>query len=390
MIDPESATETCGCRLLDEASRFAFPRLAGTAGDARARELLSEALRDAGLTVRESSFEFNPTRPAWRFRLGFLVIAATLALHAVGIGASAGEVTAGQYAARMLLVVAGAAAVLLAVRWDAGFFIGGKGVRATANLLGFTGTSGGRRVVVVAHHDSKSQTIGFGGRALLLAVTLLGILALAVEAVLRIAGAPSLVALDRALTISIAIGGLAAAAFGLNGIGNRSPGGVDNAGALAVALEVARRLARAPEPGAEIVIAFTGAEEMLMAGARRLAHERGEAWREGTALVVNLESVGTAGGVGVLGSGTPAARALDAAASAGIPARRLPLLPSALSDAQPLVAAGLPVVTLTAASWSRAVRAIHTPRDTAANLDPGALARTVELVERLVRERVRS
>ncbi len=389
MAAPERASDESGRRLHEEAARLAFPRMAGTEGDARVRQLLAEALRDAGLTVREMPFEFNPQRPAWRFRLGFLVVAATLALHALGIGGGARVATPGQYAVRLLLIGVGAAAAALAVRWDAGFFIGGKGVRETANLIGFAGASGGRRVLVVAHHDSKSQTVGFGGRALLLGVMLAGVAAFVLEAIFRFAGAAPPLALGRALTVVIAIGGLAALVFALNGIGNRSPGGVDNAGAMAVALEVARRFAREPEPGGELVVAFTGAEEMLMAGARRLVSERGEAWRDGTVLVVNLESVGTAGRVGILGSRGAVARALQAAAAAAVPARRVPLLPAALSDAQPLERAGFPVVTLTASSMSRAVRAIHTAADTASNLDPGALARTADLLERLVRDGVR-
>lgn len=373
-------------RLAAAARRFAFPRLAGTAGDARVRELLAEALRQAGLVVRESAFGCNPRRPMARFRIGCLVIAATLALHALGVG---GEATPGQYVARLLLLLAGSAGIVLALGWDDGFFLAGKNEVATANVLGFAGESGGRRVVVVAHHDSKSQTIGFGGRALLLAVTLAGVAALVLEGALRLAGAALPAAAGYALTGAIGAGGLAAAVFGLNGIGNRSPGAVDNAGSLAVALEVAGRVARAPEPGAELVVVFTGAEELLMCGARHLVRERGEALRTGTALVVNLEALGLPGPVGVQGARAPARRALDAIAAAGLRGRRIGALPAALSDAWPLSRAGLPVVTLTAGAFSRAVRAIHTARDRADHLDPVALAHAADALERLVRSAAR-
>ena len=375
-----------GARLAADAERLAFPRLAGSEGDAEVRGLLAGALREAGLVVRESPFGCNPRRPMARFRIGFLVIAATLSLHVLGVGGAAG---AGQYAARLLLLVAGAAAVVVALGWDEGFFIPGKGEVATANLLGFAGESGGRRVVVVAHHDSKSQTIGFAGRALLLAVALAGIAAFVIEAALRRAGIGLAAGAAHGLTAAIAAGSVAAAAFGLNGVGNRSPGGVDNAGSLAVALEVARRVARAPEPGGELAVVFTGAEELMMAGARHLARERGAAWRDGTALVVNLEAIGAPGAFGVQGPRGAAQRALDAIRAAGAHGRRIGTLPAAMSDAWPIARAGLPVVTLTTGSFSRAVRAIHTPRDVAANLDPEMLARAADALERLVRGAMR-
>ena len=375
-----------GARLAAEARRFAFPRLAGSEGDAEVRGLLAAGLREAGLVVRESPFGCNPRRPMARFRIGFLVIAATLALHALSVG---GETTSGQYVARLLLLVAGTAGVMLALAWDEGFFIAGKGEIATANLLGFSGDSGGRRVIVVAHHDSKSQTIGFAGRALLLAVALAGVAAFVVEAVLRVAGIGLSAGATYALTGAIGAGGVAAAAFGLNAVGNRSPGGVDNAGSLAVALEAARRVTRAPEPGGELVIVFTGAEELLMCGARHLMRERGEAWRQGTALVVNLEALGVPGTLGVQGPRDAAQRTLDAIAAVGARGRRIGALPAAMSDAWPIARAGLPVVTLTSGSFSRAVRAVHTRHDRAENLDTGALARAADALERVVRGAMR-
>ncbi len=386
MAESSADRTAAGARLAADAQLLAFPRIAGSEGDGRVRELLTGALREAGLVVRESPFSCNPRRPLARFRLGFLVIAATLALHVLGIG---GPTSPGQYVTRLLLLICGTAAVVVALAWDEGFFVGGKGEIATANLLGFAGESGGRRVVVVAHHDSKSQTIGFGGRALLLAVTLAGIAAFAAEALLHAAGVGPAGSVPVALTATIAAGGVAAAAFGLNGVGNRSPGGVDNAGSLAVALEVARRVTRAPEPGGELVVVFTGAEELLMAGARHLARERGEAWRAGTALVVNLEALGAPGGLGVQGPRGAAARALEAVRAAGAGGRRIGSLPAAMSDAWPLARAGLPVVTLMTGSFSRAVRAIHTTRDRAENLDPGALALAADALERLVRGALR-
>ncbi len=391
MAESPADRAASGARLAADAQRLAFPRIAGSEGDARVRELLTGALREAGLVVRESPFSCNPRRPLARFRLGFLVIAATLVLHVLGIG---GETSAGQYVTRLLLLICGTAAVVVALAWDEGFFIAGKGEIATTNLLGFAGESGGRRVVVVAHHDSKSQTIGFGGRALLLAVTLAGIAAFAAEALLRAAGVGPAGGpaggVSVALTATIAAGGVAAAAFGLNGVGNRSPGGLDNAGSLAVALEVARRVTRAPEPGGELVVVFTGAEELLMAGARHLVRERGEAWCKGTALVINLEALGAPGSLGVQGPRGAAALVLEAVGAAGARGRRIGALPAAMSDAWPLARAGLPVVTLMTGSFSRAVRAIHTARDRAENLDPGALALAADALERLVRGALRS
>ena len=55
------------------------------------------------------------------------------------------------------------------------------------------------------------------------------------------------------------------------------------------------------------------------------------------------------------------------------------------TDAMPLTASGLKVVTITTAKLSKAVLSIHTPNDVAANLDQAALAAAADVTEALVR-----
>ena len=47
-------------RVLEDAGRFAFPRMAGTEGERRAVDLVADALKDTGWSVEQSR---TPTPP---------------------------------------------------------------------------------------------------------------------------------------------------------------------------------------------------------------------------------------------------------------------------------------------------------------------------------------
>ncbi|RMG43840.1 MAG: M28 family peptidase [Acidobacteria bacterium] len=363
--------------LLRRVQALAFPRAAGSEGDARVRRLLSEGLRAAGWRVREDRFAYSLKRPWALLRAGLASLAAALA---AGAAAVAGAPHAGAWCAGAAgLAALGIAGAAAGVRWDSLYFAP-PGELCTANVVADAG-GGPVRILLVAHHDSKSQNLPLLLRGFLVAAGAAGAVSLAAAAIQwALFGVPA-----RLLAGVTAAGALSLAALATLTFGNRSPGALDNAASLAVLLELARRLAGPEGPPAGVRLVLTGAEEHLMAGARRLAADRSlRSARE--PLVLNLDGVGAPGPVGVAGERSLRRRVLRLAREAGIPARRAPLPPGTGTDALPLAWAGLRAVTLTSGRLSRAVLRVHSPADRPDGLDAASLAAAFRLTERCVRE----
>jgi Zn-dependent M28 family amino/carboxypeptidase len=154
-----------------------------------------------------------------------------------------------------------------------------------------------------------------------------------------------------------------------------SPGARDNATGLLAALVAAEA---ATDPAVGILV--TGAEEFGLVGARAFART-GPGARD--LEVVNFDTLTDRGDLYLVvhdRKGEELARRLAASLSGTGPRvviRRLP--PGILTDSLPLANAGARAVTISRLDWS-VLRLIHTPRDTAAGLDPGA----AELAGRVV------
>lgn len=359
-------------RINADLHALAFPRAVGGPGEPRARQWLQTRLRDLGLTPTERPFQYSLDLPLAHLRTGMAMLALALA------GSAATTAIWGWPGLLVFPLFAAAGAVELrrGLFDDASLAIDDGGERTTANLLARIGTPSVRRVVLVAHYDSKSQNISFAWRALAYLLAFVGLLAL--PGVLH----PTLswVALGVAM-----VGALALRQLGRITFEDRSPGALDNAASVAIVLEVAQRLARDPPPETEIWIVFTGAEEHLMAGARVVARDHAAVWMAGQTLVINHDGAGGPGPVGVCGPVAWTRWAQQCGANAGVAVRRIALPIGTATDALPLRAVGLDVFTVTSGALGRAVRTIHTPQDVPENLDPQALAQAAQLTESLVR-----
>jgi Peptidase family M28 len=122
-----------------------------------------------------------------------------------------------------------------------------------------------------------------------------------------------------------------------------SPGGVDNAGAVAVVLELARVLAAAPPP-APVMLVFTANEEIGLVGAEALAGRRGDA----IGFAVALDLIGGSGDLSLNG------------ASRLIGAAELGWLARAADRAGVVVRAPLPHRVVSRA-WPQVERSDHGP-----------------------------
>jgi acetylornithine deacetylase/succinyl-diaminopimelate desuccinylase-like protein len=352
-----------GARILAAAAELSFPRLTGSPGEARARAWLEQRLAAAGFEVARRPFRYSFELPMARMRTGLRLLSLAVALTvlmAVWTG----------WPGLVPLVGLGAVGLLELRRAffdDESFQLDQPEAELeTANLSVRGGIASPKRVVLMAHFDSKSQNSSFLARAAWCLIAIAGLTTLP----WCFAAAPNLWWALPPLCSAIALRQLAQLTFE-----NDSPGALDNAGSVGVVLEVLRRLHENPPPQTEVLAIFTGAEEHAMAGARIVARDHAEIWRAGRTLVINHDGVGAPGPVGISGK-TPKWFS---------GARRVRLPIGTGTDAMPLAAAKLDVVTLSSTRLSRAVLAIHTARDRAANLDPQALAAAADLSEALAR-----
>ena len=369
-----------GNLIFDDATALAFPRYPGTEGDARAISWLEGRFKELGLdtTTQWFTYDLGPAQRALR-----IVLVASAMLAAV-----AGIVTTRSPLAGLMLVVAAflPGAVFLAWSpWLEKLYRREGGTR-TANVTGRRGATDPRMtLMLMAHHDSKSQSLSFPFRMGLTITTIAGATLLASLALIAVLSGD----LPGPTWLAPSAGGATAVAsliLSTMKSGNRSPGGVDNAGSVAIILAAAERLNAELADDIEVVVLSTGAEEDLMIGAMRWL----DVHADSVALPVfclNLDGAGAPGravlieryGFGRLFSAEMSAAARRASSRLGINPRGIVMLPGMGIDSIPFAHRGIPCLTLSSGSLGRATMSVHSASDKAEHLDPDTLAEIADL-----------
>lgn len=374
-----------GRRLKAQAAEIAFPRAAGSEGNERARRIVRDRFAAAGLQVEEQSFSYDLERAfraiRWTLRAAALAVAAATALAASRPGVAGVALAMG--------VIGGA--VLLA--WAPGVerLYAAAGPTQTANVIARRPASGKRRktLIVLAHYDSKSQNLTFPWRMGSTVLAIFGAVGLLFFLTFP-QGIP--VILGQAAGASAA---LALALLSTLRNENRSPGGVDNGGSVALLAELARELPRVLPADVELILLSPSAEEDHMVGAMRwLAHNLETEQAAGADIVaLNIDGAGSPGravamqwfGFGKRFGPAIVRAAQQASAALKIPMRRIWLPPAIGVDAIPFVHRGIECVTFSSGSLGRATMAVHSANDVADNL----CEQSLENVYRLVHETAR-
>ncbi len=225
-------------------------------------------------------------------------------------------------------------------------------------------------LILMAHHDSKSQSI-----PLIVRMLLFGIVFLAgfLFVILTLC---SLFFAIQAAVLTVSVLAIAASIpLLLIGVGNDSPGAIDNASGCGLVLHLAEIL-RGQEEILErirITILITGAEEWGTMGSEAYVRENLERlhFQADTAglYVMNFEGIGVDGNMFLIGGhrcprderGVPVVKMIrEAGESLGYPLRDLPLV-GALLDHQPFSTRNFCAATVLGFgrdSWS-----VHTPED---------------------------
>jgi len=369
-----------GQTIFDNAAALSFPRYPGTDGDARAISWVEEHMRRLGLETSLEWFSYD-IRPAQRALQIVMVVGALLV-------ASAGFLTPRSPVGGICVLVVALIPSAVFLAWAPWLekLYRREGRTRTANVVGTRSVVSPRMtVMLMAHHDSKSQSLTFPFRMGFTIAAIFGALVLATVAMSSIFSG----GLVGPLWLAPAAGSataLAALLLSTMKSGNRSPGAVDNAGSVAITLSVASRLIGELADDIELVVLSTGAEEDHMVGAMRWldAHAGSE---QRPLFCLNFDGAGAPGrvvlieryGFGRLFSAEMSAAARRAAGRLGINPRAIVMLPGMGIDAIPFAHRGVPCLTLASGSLGRATMSVHSANDRAEHLDPDTLAEIADL-----------
>ena len=353
--------------LLDQLS--ATPRFAGSPEEATARASCREALERAGFSCRELPFEYSEAPGRWgppiaaAFQAGTIAAVGHMAVHygpldalVVGAVMVCGLIWASSYVKR---------------RGIAGFSF------QRARSINLEATRGEPLVWLVAHIDSKSQTVPILVRiasSVLLAIISASALLVIVLSLVGIRVGPGV---WHVLVLAAVVAAIPSIFCFVR---NDSPGALDNASGVATVL-VASQLASAVQ---NLGVLITSGEELGLAGAR--------GWATGAApgmLVLNCDTVDDAGGWRCMYNGPRPARI--AAAAETIAARlalRVPMgrmIPGILADSMAFADRGIESVTISRGTLSTLAR-IHTRRDTSNAVTGSGVVEGAALLSALAKE----
>ena len=352
----------------------ATPRFAGSDAEREARRLCEERLRNSGFRTSVEDFSFSQV-PA---RLGPFIC---------GILFAAGVFLSGHVAGAERAPVAGIAIAVgsAVVAWLCGTFL----MRSIAtlpvwrlsasNLVAVRESAAGEpHVWLVAHIDSKSQTIGMLLRVASL-LTAAALLVLTVVAMILQSAAPSdELAIMRSAYLAM-FTSLAILPFAFCFVTNRSRGAVDNATGVAAALLAAEALPRDRNIG----LLISSAEELGLAGAFAFASRRS---RPGIA--INCDTIDTTGRYLCMtsGSGNAARSAMGRAAEiVGQKLKTRGTIPGILTDSVALARAGWDTCTLSRGNL-RTLRRVHTSGDGPDRIDGTGIALAARILVATVEE----
>jgi Peptidase family M28 len=353
--------------LVERLSRK--PRFAGSREETEARALCKGELERAGFECTERPFQYSQWPGRWGIPVAAVIQTATIFLVAR---------TALNQGPLIALIVGAAlyAALLFASadakrRWITALSL------QRANAVNLEGVRGNPMMWLVAHLDSKSQTVPM----LIRIASSIGMGAVIVFGTIVLLF--SLLTNDYAMTAWRVVE-VAALIVALPSIlcwaRNESPGALDNASGVAAVVLAAQSLSSVRDLG----VLITSGEELGLAGARVWA-----AVADRRIVVINCDTVDDAGAWRLMYTGAIPARIKAAAKtipSSTVPTPAIgPLIPGILADSMAFADRGIESVTVSRGTLSTLAR-IHTRRDTSNALTGRGIAEASALLAALTRE----
>ena len=353
-----------GSRIYETTRQLAAgigPRVAGTDGEKAARDYLEPILRSYGYDVSEQAFSFDATAylparvdlapdayPAIAFR-GSAAATASGPLVAAGIG-RAEDIPAG---ARGKVVVMRRGGIPFSAMVQAAVGAGAAGVvianNAAGNLVGETDPV--QLPVVSVSQSTGDRLFAAAAASPVVKITVSPPKGTAHNIIAKPPGVTACTTLTGAHYDSVAVTG----------------GADDNASGAAAVVEVARMAAAHRLAGANCFVLFS-AEEFGLFGSKAYVDALSPAELTGLRAMLNLDVVGVAGELGLVGDTDLVEQARVDGQRAGVQATASTLPPGASSDHASFQAKGVPVVMFT-----RPDDLIHTQQDAMPRIEAASL-----------------
>ncbi len=365
------------------------PRPAGSENNKQTAEFLRNELENIG--VDEVSTQEFTLRPDFWNGTALLAVTFTIAILLMLV-----------FYPPFALILSVALPVLTVLEVDSGKEITMRLLpsRTGRNIIGKEKPSGKstKRVILCAHHDSKTQAIPIRVRGPILLLVLLSMFYLFVISLMRVL---SVTILPQVIdfTYLISSGMLLVVPFVfiyaiLNFITRfvaQSPGADDNASSVGVALEVAKKLKEEPLSEIEVWFLFTDGEEIAMKGAIEFVRTHHEILAE--SIIINIEGCGVDAPLAYstkemsLRTAETSEKVIDlfqrAADATGEEA--FPISRAIRTDGYQFAKHGYDVATVW--RFSDEIReAAHTSKDNMNRINPATLDRTVHFVDACLRE----
>lgn len=363
------ATEELTRHAYDLLARLArSPRFVGSEAEARARRICREHLEQSGFACTEHEFEFSEWPGRWgppAAALVQLILILVVARTARG-GSPENALAFGAALFGVLAILSRHARR----RWTTIFPL----LRSQA--VNLEASRGDPDVWLVAHIDTKSQTVPMLYRIASAVLLSALVLATLMAAALQIAGVEEVRSYWLVISLAAAMAALPSL---LCGVRDDSPGAVDNASGVAAVLLAARQVPREMPLG----VLITSGEELGLAGARAWADSA-----RANSKALNCDTVDDTGiWLCMHTGGKPALSSLaeTTAARMGLKMRARRLIPGILADSIAFSDRGLEAVTISRGSLATLAR-IHTRRDNTSALTGSGIADASVLLARLTRE----
>ncbi len=382
-MDESPKSLSAGEAPLAHARTLSLPRLVGTKGEFFARSYLRRTLERLGLQVEEEAFSIH-LDPLGLWRVGASLSLAALILSR--LLAQSHPFLASLLALLLIAFILSAGRLWRAIMERADLSPQPERNLSSNLLARIPGKGEGPELFIMAHYDSKSQSISLPQRIVFLVLAVVSCALLAVE--YGLSGAGLLGLSPSGVNIPLLVAILAALILLTTRTRNRSPGALDNAAALGVLLGVARELVERPPRHLRVSLLFTGAEELGLVGAWAfLRRHRGELPRH-ESYFLNLDGVGLRGAHRFISP--PFQRSLlsealkRAAARARVRLKSFPLFVGLMTDHLPFASWGYPALSLICVS--RKSRVVHTPLDKKELLTQEGLDEAGHLVRETIEE----
>ncbi|MEK6575971.1 MAG: M28 family peptidase [Nitrospirota bacterium] len=361
MIDKE--------RAIAHVKYIASPRLVGSDGEKKAAGYIIEKLRDKGIDSAEEPFDIKIV-PWILLRTGLL---SSLILLLTGLLISKDH----QYISAITTFIILIGLLSTDKLWS---FLAGldllpdltRGL-SSKNIIASIIKGGERKIYLIAHYDSKGQSISLITRILLVVTGSFYLILLTLQ---YISGLPhqSQEGINIQFYIPFSFAVIIILILASVRTDNSSPGGLDNAGSVGILIELAGLLKERPYKDLSITIIFTGAEELGLLGAYAFLKRHRHELNSDNCYFLNLDGVGVGGRLKQFGK-RPIFQILPV----------FPMVTGLMMDHLPFEKAGFRVMSLGCVS-SKTLK-IHTKEDKADLLEPDGLheagMKVLEILDRM-------